>query len=356
MKKIITFRAVENNSIEISFNYDESLVEMVRAIPKRKYIKERRVWIIPNTPNLKTDISKYFDNSVILEFGKDTPENSVPPEYLNELNLRRYSRNTKRAYISAFKNFSDYYSDNNVANLTDEDVNSYMSYMVEIKNVSPAIQKQAINAIKFYYEKVLRRKVNNYQYKRPKREKTLPQILSEEEVTKILLALKNLKHRTILTVVYSAGLRLSEVINLKIIDIDFDRRLIRVKMGKGRKDRYTTLSPGLEVLIEEYIKFYLPDNYIFEGQKGGKYSSKSVQNIMQNASKIAGINKHATVHTLRHSFATHLLKNGTDLRYIQELPGHSSSKTTEIYTHVSKKSIGKIVSPLDNLETGKGDK
>ncbi len=331
MKKTVTFKTIKNNFIEIKFSYDKTIVEMVRAIPGRKYLPEQRVWIIPEIPNYRTDISKYFDNYVTLKFQEDQSGETVPTGYSNELNLRRYSRNTKRAYISAFKNFVNYYSSKDVSTLTDEDVNIYITYLVEKKNVSPAIQKQAINAIKFYYEKVLRRSVKQYLYKRPKGSKKLPTVLSEKEVVKILLALKNLKHRTILTVIYSAGLRLSEVINLKMDDLDFDRKLIRVKMAKGRKDRYTILSPRLEVLLEEYIKFYNPVKYLFEGQKGDKYSAKSVQNIMQNAVKIAKISKHATVHTLRHSFATHLLENGTDLRYIQELLGHSSSKTTEIY-------------------------
>ena len=350
MKNVVTFKTIKNNSIEISFNYNEALVEMDRAIPGRKYIQERRVWIIPKSPNYKTNIRKYFDNSFVLEFEEEKQERTIPEGYLNELNLRRYSRNTKRAYLGSFRKFIDYYSNKEISKLTDEDVNSYITYLVETKNVSPAIQKQAINAIKFYYEKVLRRDVKHYLYKRPKGEKRLPIVLSEEEIVKILLALKNLKHRAILAVIYSAGLRLSEVINLKITDIDFDRKLIRIKMAKGRKDRYSILSPRLEVLLEEYIKFYRPDNYLFVGQKGGKYSAKSVQNIMEKAVEIAEISKHATVHTLRHIFATHLLESGTDLRYIQELLGHSSSKTTEIYTHVSKKSIGKIRSPLDNLD------
>ncbi len=321
MKNVVTFKPLNNNSIEISFNYNEALVEMVRAIPKRKYIQEQRVWIIPKSSNYKTNIRKYFDNSVILRFEEEKQERTIPDGYLNELNLRRYSRNTKRAYQGSFKRFIDYYSNKEISTLTDEDVNSYITYLVEEKNVSPAIQKQAVNAIKFYYEKVLRRSVKQYLYKRPKGEKKLPVVLSEEEIVKILLALKNLKHRTILTVIYSAGLRLSEVINLKIIDIDFDRKLIRVKMAKGRKDRYTILSPRLEVLLKEYIKFYRPTNYLFEGQKGGKYSAKSVQNIMEKAAQIAEISKHATVHTLSYanllSFLTFFHKV-LSIRYLAE--------------------------------------
>jgi len=350
MKKVTIKEIKQNNTVEIAFNYDEAILEKVRSLPVRKYIKENRRWIIPKTANYISDLKKHFGNTIELEILDSKGKDNIPAGYLNELNLRRYSSNTKRAYISSFRNFMEFFSQDTLSNLTDSDVNNYITHIVEEKKVSPAIQKQAINAIKFYFEKVLRRKVDNYQYKRPKREKTLPQVLSEKEIASILLTLKNLKHRTILTVIYSSGLRLSELLNLKTEDIDWDRKLISVKSGKGRKDRYTLLSPRLEKLLKDYLYYYKPSEYLFEGQKGGKYSPKSVQNIMQNAVKAAGITKHATVHTLRHSFATHLLENGTDLRYIQELFGHASSRTTEIYTHVSKKSIGKIRSPLDNLD------
>jgi integrase/recombinase XerD len=350
MKKVVFTEDPKNNSIEIAFKYDESIVDMVRKLPGRKYLKDRHIWIIPKTSDYKSELRKYFDKSIELVFADDRDECSIPQGYHNELNLRRYSNNTKRAYLSSFKKFIDFYRYKSVSTLTDEEVNRYITYLVEEKKVSPAIQKQAINAIKFYFEKVLKRPVIHDLYKRPRNEKRLPAILSEEEVSRILVALNNLKHKTILTVIYSSGIRLNEVINLKLTDIDSDRKLIRVVQGKGKKDRYTILSPRLEKLLDSYLKIYNPKKYLFEGAKESKYSARSVQNILKNAVEKVGISKHATVHTLRHSFATHLLENGTDLRYIQELLGHSSSKTTEIYTHVSKKSIGKIRSPLDNLD------
>jgi integrase/recombinase XerD len=323
---------------------------MVKKIPGRKYLPERHIWTILSTKNYKKELVKYFDNSVILEFNDRNPEIEIPFEYLNELNLRRYSKNTHRAYISAFKEFMKFYSNKHLTDLSDKDVNNYITHLVEKLNVSPATQKQAINSIKFYYEKVLKRPVIHELYKRPRNEKKLPVILSEKEVAIILRVLKNLKHRTILTVIYSAGLRLSELINLKITDIDKSRGLIRVEQSKGKKDRYTLLSLKLLKLLDTYLEIYRPVKYLFEGKDGGKYSGRSVQNIYKQAAPQAGIKKHTSTHSLRHSFATHLLENGTDLRYIQELLGHSSSKTTEIYTHVSNKSIGKIKSPLDNLD------
>jgi integrase/recombinase XerD len=182
------------------------------------------------------------------------------------------------------------------------------------------------------------------------KEKKRPEVLSYQEVAKILKVITNLKHRAILFLVYSAGLRVGEVVNLKISDIDSDRMLIHVKQGKGKKDRYTVLS---QIALDElriYVKRYRPDDWLFQGGDGkGHLTERSVQKVFDKARTAAGIKKDVSVHTLRHSFATHLLEGGTDLRYIQELLGHSSSKTTEIYTHVTEKSISKIQSPLDRL-------
>lgn len=207
----------------------------------------------------------------------------------------------------------------------------------------------AVNALKFYYEQVLRRPVKHHLYMRPREGRKLPLILSKEEVRSIIAKITNLKHRAIIETIYSAGLRLNESIELRIINIDFSRLLIRISRGKGDKDRYTMLSERLAITLKEYIKKYQPRVWLFEGIGGEKYSSRSVQKIFQRAVNAAGIEKAVTVHTLRHSFATHLLEAGTDLRYIQELLGHASSKTTEIYTHVSKQAIGGIKSPLDTL-------
>jgi len=178
----------------------------------------------------------------------------------------------------------------------------------------------------------------------------LPAVLSEEEVISILRQIINLKHKCIIYLIYSGGLRLSEVVHLKISDIDSHRKVITINGAKGKKDRISLLSDAVLALLREYYKQYKPKEWLFEGQKGGKYSPKSVQKIFQAACIKSGIKKHATIHTLRHSFATHLLEHGTDLRYIQELLGHKNSKTTEIYTHITKKGWDKIESPIDYLE------
>ena len=192
--------------------------------------------------------------------------------------------------------------------------------------------------------------MKTYFIDRPKKEKTLPVVLSEEEILLILRSVSNLKHKAILMVIYSAGLRISECINLKIKDIDSNRMQIRVEQSKGKKDRYTLLSTKTLLILRDYFKEYRPKEFLFEGQDGGCYSTRSIQNIFRDAVEKAKINKKVTVHSLRHSFATHLLENGTNLRYIQSLLGHSNSKTTEIYTHVTTKGFEQLKSPLDNLD------
>ena len=189
-----------------------------------------------------------------------------------------------------------------------------------------------------------------YQLERPIREMKLPVVLSEKEVVSILTATTNLKHRCMLMLCYSAGLRISELLSLTPKDIDSDAMQVWLRGGKGKKDRFSLLSEKVLQILRKYFKEYRPSHFLFKGQNRGQYSQRSIQLVLANACEKARIKKHATMHTLRHSIATHMLENGTDLRYIQALLGHSSSKTTEIYTHTTTKGLEKIKSPLDNLE------
>ena len=218
-----------------------------------------------------------------------------------------------------------------ILNKSDHQIREYLLYLVNKKKVSTSYQNQAINSIKFYYEKVLGRKTSTYYLQRPNKEKKIPLVLSEEDVTKILKQIKNLKHRCIICLIYSAGLRLSELVDLKVSDIDSKRKTITVRGGKGKKDRISLLSKTVLELLRTYYQEYKPKEWLFEGQKKERYSKRSVQKIFKSALVKTKIKKHASIHTLRHSFATHLLERGTDLRYIQELLGHKSSRTTEIY-------------------------
>lgn len=207
----------------------------------------------------------------------------------------------------------------------------------------------AINALKFYYGTILKHKFI-YEIQRPKKDKKLPVVLNRDEVSRILSVVSNIKHKAILMLVYSAGLRVSEVVKLKVEDIDSGRKLIHVRGAKGRKDRYTILSDVALKTLKEYQKMYQPQKWLFLGAKPDKHiHPMSVEKIFSGACKKMSIKKDLSVHSLRHSFATHLLESGVDLRYIQELLGHKSSRTTEVYTHVSNKDLRAIKSPLDNL-------
>ena len=270
-------------------------------------------------------------------------------KYNQTLRLKGYSENTIRTYNAMFKKFLKEFMGVALEEITTDQIRKFLLRMIDEQSISVSHQNQLINAIKFYYEQVLKRPRVIYYLERPKKEKRLPKVLSIQEVQLLLDQIKNTKHLAIISMIYSAGLRISEVINLKICDIDSGRMQITIEQSKGKKDRMTLLSEKILLLLREYFIVYRPKEWLFEGQSGGKYSTTSIQKVFQRARKSAGIRKHATVHTLRHSFATHLLEAGTDLRYIQELLGHSSSKTTEIYTHVSTRQISKIKSPLDSF-------
>lgn len=266
-----------------------------------------------------------------------------------KLDIRRYSSATRSSYLSMFRKFLVAVYPKPLFMLTKEDVMRYHVWLITKKKISRSYQNQSINAIKFYLEHVLGHDRHIFQLERPKKEDKLPQVLGVEEIAKILKGTTNLKHKTILTTLYSAGLRMGELLNLRPTDIDSEYMRIWVREGKGCKDRLTTLSPHLLCLLRSYFKQYRPKNYLFEGPDGKAYSPTSVRKVLQRATLKAGIQKKVKPHTLRHSFATHLLEQGTNLRYIQTLLGHTSAKTTEIYTHVSSKKLEEVHSPLDMM-------
>lgn len=289
-------------------------------------------------------------NLAFLKSRNDEPARTplVPPEYIDLLETKRYSVNTAKSYTTAFGDFLTFFKDRNPAELNELDIKNYIRYVVK-KGLSHSYQNQVINAIKFYYEQVLDMPQRFYSIVRPMKEKKLPAILSEEEISRLIEATTNVKHKAILVTIYSCGLRLSELLNLKIKDIQSDRNVVLTRQGKGKKDRTTILSEKTLQLLRQYFRKYKPTEYLFEGPGGSRYGARSVQQILKHSMASARIMKYASVHTLRHSFATHLLENGTDLRFIQTLLGHSSSRTTEIYTQVSTRHIRAIKSPLDRL-------
>jgi site-specific recombinase XerD len=279
-----------------------------------------------------------------------TPQKNIvcPKEYIEMLESRRYSTNTARTYTGLFTQFIQYLRGKPLIEVNELDIKRYL-YEIVKTGKSASYQNQVINAIKFYYEQVLDMPHRFYELRRPMTVRKLPNTLSKEEIKKLLAYTTNLKHKAILATIYSCGLRISELQNLKICDILSDQGLVIVREGKGKKDRTTLLAETTLKLLRKYYVTYRPEVYVFENPQGGKYSTKSVQNILQQSLRKAGIHKPASPHTLRHSFATHLLESGTDLRYIQVLLGHGSSKTTEIYTQVSSSSYSEIKSPIERL-------
>lgn len=271
-------------------------------------------------------------------------------KYRTKLILTNYSDRTVDVYVSALGVFLNYISKHKIAKVTPKTLEEFFLYASVDLSYGYSMMKQLLASVKFLYLEVLKQPIDfdfNIKMKKPS---TLPQVLSIQEVERFLNSFSNIKHKAIFTLCYSAGLRLGEILNIKISDIDSDRMQIRVEQAKGKKDRYGLLSPKVLDLLREYVREYKPKAYLFEGQTGSQYSSSSVQQLMRKHRKVAKIKKKATPHTLRHSFATHLLEQGTDIRYIQDLLGHKHISTTQIYTHVSNKEKKKILSPIENIK------
>ena len=317
----IVFKHLKNPKWEIDYT------ELQPFIEKRKVEEKQKSHLIKNVPDsTKLDLSKFR----------------------KWLNQKRLSENTINTYVDVTTTYIKYALLKKVDIFSTKVVEAFSYDYIFVPNKSVSYQNQFISGIKKFFE------YKGYSYEeiqieRPRKEKKLPIVLSANEVKSIFNTITNLKHKALLSLLYSAGLRIGEAINLEITDIDSQRMLIHIKQAKGKKDRYTLLSPAFVKILRDYYLAYKPEKYLFEGQKGGKYSNTSAQKVLKNALFKSGIRKKVTLHSLRHSFATHLLEKGTDIRYIQELLGHSSPKTTMIYTHVTETSLKKIKNPFDDL-------
>jgi integrase/recombinase XerD len=264
-----------------------------------------------------------------------------------DLELRGLSPETQKIYLYHVTNFSRYFS-RSPYHLGKREVRRYLLYLLREKKVSSSTVNLCYSALKFLYVRTLRREGVMSKIPRLRSTKKLPVVLERQEVESLFSVTENLKHRAILMLIYSSGLRLREASHLKVSDIDSKRMVLRIKQGKGRKDRYTLLSTAALEFLREYWRYYRPHEWLFPGRPADKpLSVRSIQRVFKKARSLAGIRKPATVHTLRHSFATHLLEQGTDLHHIQLLLGHRSLKTTAIYLHVSREELVRIVSPLD---------
>jgi site-specific recombinase XerD len=357
--------------LKLIFGYNPTLTKTIKSIPYYQWDLRNKWWTIPYSDQFLEEVKrKVGELGLLVVFEEEEKKTEVvakisaydianyrkcPEEYIHKLEERRYSQSTIRAYVPLFEEFVNHFPSIPIEEMGEKEIMEFSHYLVTVRKVSSSHQNQAINAIKFYFEKVKGGERKYYHVDRPIREKALPEVCSEEEIVAIFKATENLKHKAILMTIYSAGLRISELINLKIKDIDSNRMQIRIEQAKGKKDRYTILSPKTLKILREYFKNEKPSEFLFEGQgstneKPIPYSARSIQAILKQSLEITRIKKKVTIHTLRHSFATHLLENGTDLRYIQSLLGHESPKTTQIYTHITTKGFDQIISPLDKLD------
>ena len=295
------------------------------------------------------------DNQEIIKIIFDYDIGFIKAEFLilfsDYMRAMRYSTNTISSYAECLRIFLNYHGQKHYLDIDNNDVALFNRDYILKQKLSATYQEQFINAIKLFYAKIPRKKLIIENLERPRKESPLPKVLSKEDVAKLISSTENIKHKAILSLIYSCGLRRGELINMQITDIDSKRNVINIRHAKGDKDRIVPLSDKILVLLREYYKKYRPIRWLFEGQiVGTQYTETSLNHIFQRAKSKAQVKMPCTLHTLRHCYATHLLEAGTDMRYIQALLGHKHSKTTEIYTHVTTKSIQKIKSPFDDLE------
>ena len=362
----------ENDYIAIKFKYDEAVKQYVKAFDGVKWSQTHKTFYTPYEDSRIHELFDYFRQKKWYVNYEAFKTKSIPPKIRHNglttkdfpdltidqkeeiekfkkwLSQKRFSQNTVNTYAEVSVLFLRYMNLKHLKEITARTIEQFNYDFIFSAQKSVSYQNQCISGIKHYmgFNGIA---VESLHIERPQKDKKLPNVLSKAEVRSLFDATTNLKHKTLLSLVYSAGLRIGEALGLKHNDFDFDRGLIHIRAPKGRKDRYTLLSQGLIPLLETYMSHYNPKVYVFEGRNGQPYTQVSARQVLQKSLRQAGIRKYATLHTLRHSFATHLLESGTGIRYIQELLGHNSPKTTMIYTHVSTTNLKDIKNPFDNL-------
>lgn len=342
----------DKNVIFIHFAYTKELDKWVRSLVGIKWSQTKKSWYVIDNETYRN----MFGLPSLPILGKDAINNiceinqPAMERYIETLQLKAYSQKTIITYRNEFAQLLQILKNNDVNELNADRLRSYFLYCTNELKLSENTLHSRINAVKFYFEKVLKQDKMFFDIPRPKKPSILPKNISTRDIKKLFEVTTNLKHNTMLKLCYGMGLRVSEIINLKITDIDSGNMQVLIEKSKGKKDRYVNLPQTILEQLRNYYKEFKPKKYLFEGQYGDKYSIRSTQQVFKNAMKKAKINKAIGIHGLRHSFATHLLENGTDIKFIQELLGHNDIKTTLRYTHVSEKSLKKIKSPLDTLE------
>lgn len=355
------------NCLFLYFHYNLTLVSRLRTFPGRKFSKSKGAWYIEDRPDSLVRIRVFFQGYAVVELDESKQENRrikaptlsplTPPQVemvealRRYMRVRRYSEASIHSYTEGLSVFLRFCGKQESSAIGHEDLERFNDEYIIKPNRSASYQNVVINAIKLFVNTFTSTRIDPEILERPRKAYRLPVILSKEEVQSILKNTSNLKHKCMLTLIYSCGLRSGELINMKVGDVDSQRMVIHIRNAKGSKDRYVPLSEKLLPLLREYYLAYKPKEYLFNGAEGvGKYSRTSLQRVFHQAVNRTGITKKIRLHNLRHSYATHLLENGVNLRYIQELLGHNNPKTTQVYTLVSRENSRKVNSPLDDLE------
>ncbi|MGB1309465.1 MAG: tyrosine-type recombinase/integrase [Oceanihabitans sp.] len=342
----------------ICFKYNQAIIDLVKTIPGRRWSKSLQSWYVKRSLEAILTIKKILhaytiDDSLLPKNTKHytdlltKEQKTLLNGFYKYLKGKRYSESTLDTYTFLTADFLAYYHKEAVDSLTNRHVELYIEDVYIKRQYSISKQRQFVSALKIFKQYYPNISIEDLLLVRPKRDKKLPTVLSINEVIQIISVTKNLKHRAIIALIYSCGLRISELINLELSYIDTTRKQLTIKNSKGRKDRYVIIAESFLPLLHNYLNTYKPNFYFAEGQKGGKYSAESIRSFLNKNCKLAKIKKRVTPHTLRHSYATHLLEQGTDIRYIQALLGHAKPETTMIYTHVAKRDLLAISSPLD---------
>lgn len=373
----VEFRFAENSArfiIKFTGRYNKEWIDEIRSYGKIYYDKIHREFMLQYSKSTIDSLSDYFTYQGIpvriikpvvnaetkeqrKEFGDEVRSKDITDEGLKAVDLlrdyleeNRYSVRTIESYLTLLELFFRFFNHKNPHQITQSEVSHFMNDFIIKNGFSASYQNQMISAIKLYYEISGKGRILPQFLERPRRSRTLPKVFSKEEITSILNSAGNTKHKLLLWMIYSCGLRRSEATNIRLDDIDRKRNIIHIREGKGRVDRIVPVPARLWQKMDEYLESYTPATFLFEGPSGKRYSSESVYNVFKQALRKAGIQKEVGVHSLRHSYATHLHENGLDIRYIQELLGHKSTRTTEIYTHVSRRNLAAIKSPLEDLD------
>ena len=366
LPEIILKKVLHRNKVQLllEFKYNQAIIDIVKSINGFMWSQTLRGWYVLFSAEKVSEVKKALNlqasfiihqslyETISTKYEREmrnlSEENkAILRLYAMYLQGKQYSESTVKTYSTFIADFLEYLQPQAVATATNRSVELFIENVFLPRKYSISTHRQFISAIKLFAVFYPEGKLEEAKFTRPKKSRILPTVLSKEEVIDLLRYTKNLKHRAVLAMIYSAGLRISELLQLQLQHIDIDRRQIIIKNAKGRKDRLVILAESFIPLLANYLTSYMPKKYFVEGEPGGPYSAESVRAFLKRSCKMARIQKRVTPHTLRHSYATHLLENGIDLRYIQELLGHAKPETTMIYTHVSKKDLLKIESPLD---------